>query len=43
MKNLARIWAGLPLPSGRSYYAGYAGNKATMSYARFEAGVRAVF
>jgi len=27
MKNLARIWAGLPLPSGRSYYAGYAGNK----------------
>ena len=43
MKNLARIWAGLPLPDGRSYYAGYAGNKATMSYARFEAGVREVF
>jgi len=43
MKNLARIWAGLPLPSGRSYYAGYAGNKATMSYARFEAGMREVF
>jgi len=43
MKNLARIWAGLPLPSGRSYYAGYAGNKATMSFARFEAGVREIF
>jgi hypothetical protein len=43
MKNLARIWAGLPLPNGRSYYQGYAGNKATMSYARFEAGVRAMF
>ncbi len=43
MKNLARIWAGLPLPNGRSYYAGYAGNKATMSFARFEEGIRAVF
>ncbi len=36
MRNLARIWAGLPLPDGRSYYDGYAGNKATMSWARFE-------
>jgi len=26
MHNLARIWAGLPLPNGRSYYEGYAGN-----------------
>ena len=43
MKNLAQIWAGLPLPNGRSYYAGYAGNKATMSFARFEAGMEAVF
>lgn len=38
MRNLARIWAGLPLPDGRSYYEGYAGNRATMSWAAFEAG-----
>lgn len=43
MKNLARIWAGLPLPSGKSYYQGYAGNKATMSFARFEAGMARIF
>ncbi|MEM7472162.1 MAG: hypothetical protein AAF340_12490 [Pseudomonadota bacterium] len=43
MKNLARIWAGLPLPNGRSYYHGYAGNKATMSFARFEAGMARIF
>jgi len=33
--NLAKIWAGLPLPNGKSYYQGYAGNKATMSWAYF--------
>lgn len=43
MKNLARIWAGLPLPNGRSYYHGYAGNKATMSFARFENGMTEIF
>jgi len=43
MHGLARIWAGLPLPSGRSYYQGYAGNKATMSWARFEAGMTTIF
>ncbi|MCY4179892.1 MAG: hypothetical protein OXC60_02855 [Litoreibacter sp.] len=43
MKNLARIWAGLPLPNGRSYYHGYAGNKATMSFARFESGMAQIF
>jgi len=37
MGNLAKIWAGLPMPSGRSYYAGIAGNKASMSWARFDA------
>lgn len=42
MDNLARIWAGLPMASGRSYYAGYAGNKATVSRARFEAVVRGI-
>ena len=36
MNNLAQIWAGLPTSSGRSHYHGYAGNKATMSWARFD-------
>lgn len=36
MNNLAQIWAGLPTSSGRSHYHGYAGNEATMSWARFE-------
>lgn len=31
MHNLARIWAGLPTKSGKSYYSGYAGNRATVS------------
>lgn len=39
MQNLAQIWAGLPLPSGRSYYHGKAGNRATISWASFEAGM----
>lgn len=39
MENLARIWAGLPLPSGRSFYEGYAGNSAAMTWAEFENGV----
>jgi muramidase (phage lysozyme) len=43
MNNLAKIWAGLPTSTGRSYYHGYAGNKATMSWARFEAGVSQAF
>lgn len=42
MLNLAKIWAGLPLPSGRSYYQGYAGNKATMAYEDYEREVRAI-
>lgn len=32
MLNLAKIWAGLPTPSGRSYYDDVAGNKAGMQY-----------
>ncbi len=35
--NLAKVWAGLPTPSGQSYYHGIAGNRAVMghdSYAR---------
>ncbi|MBK1635974.1 hypothetical protein CKO19_09535 [Rhodovulum adriaticum] len=39
MHNLARIWAGLPTASGRSHYAGVAGNRATMTWAQFEAGM----
>lgn len=36
MNNLAKIWAGLPNSSGKSHYHGYAGNKASMSWARFD-------
>ncbi len=43
MHNLARIWAGLPLPNGRSYYQGYAGNRATMSWAEFSGGMEAIW
>lgn len=39
MHALARIWAGLPLPTGRSYYHGYAGNAASMTWARFDQGM----
>ena len=37
MNNLAKIWAGLPNSSGKSHYDGYAGNKATMTWAKFDA------
>jgi muramidase (phage lysozyme) len=37
MNNLAKIWAGLPTSAGKSYYDGYAGNKAAITWARFEA------
>lgn len=40
MHNLARIWAGLPTATGRSHYHGHAGNRATMTWARFEAEMR---
>ncbi|MDJ0823845.1 MAG: hypothetical protein QNJ09_18820 [Paracoccaceae bacterium] len=43
MNNLAKIWAGLPNSSGKSHYHGYAGNKATMSWTRFDAEMRAIF
>lgn len=36
MNNLAKIWAGLPTSSGLSYYDGYAGNKATMTWDQFD-------
>ena len=43
MHSLAQIWAGLPLPNGKSYYDGYAGNKATMSWPAFYDGVNWAF
>ena len=36
MNNLAKVWAGLPTSSGKSYYDGYAGNKATMSWSYYQ-------
>ncbi|GGG87479.1 hypothetical protein GCM10011415_42560 [Salipiger pallidus] len=43
MNNLAKIWAGLPTSSGRSHYHGYAGNKATMTWTRFEQEMALIF
>jgi hypothetical protein len=43
MGNLSKIWAGLPLPSGKSYYQGYAGNKATMSWASFDRAMKQIY
>lgn len=37
MNNLAKIWAGLPNSAGKSHYEGYAGNKAAITWARFDA------
>lgn len=43
MYNLAGIWAGLPLPSGRSRYHGYAGNHATISWNTYNSEVTRIF
>ena len=43
MNNLAKIWAGLPNSSGRSHYHGYAGNRASMTWARFDAEMARIF
>ncbi|MEM7318011.1 MAG: hypothetical protein AAF408_03210 [Pseudomonadota bacterium] len=40
--NLARIWAGFPTKSGRSYYHGYAGNTAVLSYADYAQAVEGI-
>lgn len=37
MNNLAKIWAGFPNSSGKSHYHGYAGNKSSITWARFDA------
>ncbi len=43
MNNLAKIWAGLPNDTGKSHYHGYAGNKATMTWAYFDARMAQIF
>ena len=43
MNNLAKIWAGLPNDTGKSHYDGYAGNKATMTWAHFDAEMARIF
>ncbi|MFV0332500.1 MAG: hypothetical protein ACK5JR_00270 [Tropicimonas sp.] len=43
MNNLAKIWAGLPTTSGKSHYHGFAGNRATMSWAQFDAEMSRIF
>lgn len=43
MNNLAKIWAGFPNSSGRSHYHGYAGNKASVTWAHFDAQIKAIF
>lgn len=40
--NLAKVWAGLPTPSGRSYYHGVAGNRAVISYDTYTDAMRAI-
>lgn len=43
MNNLAKIWAGLPTSNGKSHYDGLAGNKAVLTWARFEASMFRIF
>lgn len=43
MRNLAKIWAGLPLPNGRSFYEGYAGNRASVNWAYFNEAIEHAF
>lgn len=43
MDNLARIWAGFPLQTGRSAYHGYAGNRATVTLAEYRRHMGAIF
>lgn len=43
MNNLAKIWAGLPNSTGRSHYHGHAGNRATMTWTRFNSEMAKIF
>lgn len=43
MDNLAAVWAGLPLQSGKSAYHNYAGNRATISRQLYESEMERIF
>lgn len=43
MNNLAKIWAGLPTSDGKSYYDGYAGNRATITLTFYRSQMAAFF
>ncbi|PRY80157.1 hypothetical protein CLV80_1017 [Yoonia maritima] len=43
MNNLAKVWAGLPTSTGRSAYDGYAGNRATITWATFDREMASIF
>lgn len=43
MTRLAKIWAGFPTSTGKSYYDGYAGNKASISWEVFDAEMARIF
>ncbi|WP_372836699.1 hypothetical protein [Puniceibacterium confluentis] len=43
MNNLARIWAGFPTSTGRSYYHGYAGNRAVITWNEFDSHMKKIF
>ncbi|WP_392337302.1 hypothetical protein [Loktanella salsilacus] len=43
MDNLAKIWAGFPNSTGRSFYHGYAGNYATISWNEFDHHMASIF
>jgi len=43
MHNLAKIWAGLPTDTGKSYYHGHAGNKAAITWAQYDTEMRRIF
>lgn len=43
MHNLSKIWAGLPTSNGQSYYHGFAGNKASISWTHFDAEMKRIF
>ena len=43
MNNLAKIWAGLPTSDGKSYYDGYAGNRATITLKYYRSQMAAFF
>ncbi|MGV8984782.1 MAG: hypothetical protein ACOH2H_00645 [Cypionkella sp.] len=43
MENLARIWAGFPTSTGRSYYDGYAGNRAVITWNEFDTHMKKIF